>query len=171
MSENEVKELEEQLLSCPFCGGRAYVNYVEPLIGGEIDFEGAYFIHCERCGCSMDNLPSKEAVLSNWNQRASKSTGKTSTNMHELAALVVNTNSYNKYGSAIIAIARIKNYSDSFYNDDVVKIQKRDNGSIHIFCRGFSYFDSYLEHYDTQNTEVLVKLFEQLIFDWASYRN
>lgn len=60
-----LKEYEEQLKPCPFCGGKAR------LMAWDIDLETYYFVNCRKCEvkpCTARHTNIKYAVKA-WNKR------------------------------------------------------------------------------------------------------
>lgn len=65
---------EIKLLPCPFCGGEAIINTIEPHkhqtpFGGLMpDYEGETFIECVYCSCGISAETEAEAIKK-WNTR------------------------------------------------------------------------------------------------------
>ena len=57
-----MKEIENGLLSCPFCGGPAKVTK-------EAD---EYKVFCRNCGASTYSFSTEEDVINAWNERVEK---------------------------------------------------------------------------------------------------
>ena len=60
-----LKEYEEQLKPCPFCGGKPKIR------AWDIDFETYYFVNCRKCEvspCTARHTNIKYAVKA-WNKR------------------------------------------------------------------------------------------------------
>ena len=61
-----IREHEEMLKPCPFCGGKARIRVTR-----DIDFESYYFVNCRKCEvkpCTASHTNIKSAVKA-WNKR------------------------------------------------------------------------------------------------------
>lgn len=56
-------EAEEELLSCPFCGGNAESQFVP-------SFRNSYFVRCKICLSSIRGYDTKDKAIAAWNRRA-----------------------------------------------------------------------------------------------------
>jgi Lar family restriction alleviation protein len=67
------------LLPCPFCGGEAIIDYVEPhthfIAAFMPDSEGAHFIECTGCTAAMSGGPDREKAIAAWNKRSEPKEG------------------------------------------------------------------------------------------------
>lgn len=57
---------EQELKPCPFCGGKAYIEYFTPT--------GVWLIHCPKCNalfskCTEAENTGKKATMNLWNRR------------------------------------------------------------------------------------------------------
>ena len=62
---------DKRLKSCPFCGGEAVLNVVEPhihIFAEMPDYHGGAFIECSKCTCAMSGETAEE-VIKAWNTR------------------------------------------------------------------------------------------------------
>ena len=63
---------ETKLKRCPFCGGEAMMNTVEPHTHSFAtwmpDYSGGTFIECSECSCGISGDTEEEAI-SQWNTR------------------------------------------------------------------------------------------------------
>jgi len=55
---------KDTLRECPFCGGKAKVNY----FGNEYHIP-FYSVSCSECGCKQASSIHKESVINAWNRR------------------------------------------------------------------------------------------------------
>lgn len=55
-------EAEEELLPCPFCGGKASAI--------DSKFSLATFVRCDNCHSTTGNFKTKEMAIAAWNRRA-----------------------------------------------------------------------------------------------------
>ena len=65
------KEYQNTLRRCPFCGGEAIINVIEPHDHVFVDlppYDGGAFIECLGCTCAMAGKMEKE-VIEAWNTR------------------------------------------------------------------------------------------------------
>lgn len=64
--------MNEELKCCPFCGGKAIINTIEPhthlLAKFMLDYAGETFIECSNCTCCINAKTEKEAITV-WNKR------------------------------------------------------------------------------------------------------
>lgn len=64
--------MNEELLNCPFCGGKAVINTIEPhkheFAKFMPDYGGGTFIECTGCTCAISAETEQEAI-SAWNKR------------------------------------------------------------------------------------------------------
>ena len=62
----------EELKHCPFCGGEAVIEIVEPhshiLSTFMPDYGGGAFIECKKCTCAI-SAETKEEAIEAWNRR------------------------------------------------------------------------------------------------------
>ena len=62
-----------ELKKCPFCGGEAIINEIEPhthiFSTFMPDYEGATFIECSECTCGVSG-ETREGAIEAWNRRA-----------------------------------------------------------------------------------------------------
>jgi hypothetical protein len=69
----EISNAEKELLSCPFCGSKAVINYVPP--HGHVfasfmpDCHGSYFIECTGCTAAIAGGHDLISAVAEWNQR------------------------------------------------------------------------------------------------------
>jgi len=75
-----IKEAEDKLLGCPFCGSKALINYIPPHCHGGIasfmpDCEVAHFIECSGCTCAVSGGADLEKAVASWNMRAEREKG------------------------------------------------------------------------------------------------
>lgn len=64
--------MSEELKPCPFCGGKAVIEVVEPhkhIICKMPVYKGGAFIECTECGCAISGETEIE-VTEKWNRRA-----------------------------------------------------------------------------------------------------
>lgn len=65
--------MEDFLKPCPFCGGKPYVNVIEPhthyIVPGIPDYSGGAFVECSECSCGISG-DNREDAIKNWNRRA-----------------------------------------------------------------------------------------------------
>ena len=62
---------ETELKPCPFCGGKAFMEVIEPhehFIADLPDYGGGAFIECTNCTCSM-SAKTEEKAIEAWNRR------------------------------------------------------------------------------------------------------
>ena len=62
---------EKELLPCPFCGGKAFMQVIEPhkhFIAELPDYGGGAFIECSKCTCAM-SCETEEKAIEVWNRR------------------------------------------------------------------------------------------------------
>ena len=63
--------MNEELKPCPFCGGEAVINVIEPhehVVVNLPPYPGGAFIECTGCTCAMSGQ-SEEEVIEAWNTR------------------------------------------------------------------------------------------------------
>jgi catechol 2,3-dioxygenase-like lactoylglutathione lyase family enzyme len=70
----KIREAEGRLKPCPFCGGKAFINYVPPHThGGPAGFmpdcKGEHFIECTGCTCAIAGGPDLDETIADWNKR------------------------------------------------------------------------------------------------------
>lgn len=65
--------MSDTLLPCPFCGGEAIINDVEPhthyIIKHMPDYLGGTFIECVACTCGIGGEEPRESIIAAWNRR------------------------------------------------------------------------------------------------------
>lgn len=64
--------MSEELKPCPFCGGKAVIEVIEPhehIICKMPSYTGGAFIECKECGCAISGETKIEAA-GKWNRRA-----------------------------------------------------------------------------------------------------
>ena len=66
----------EELKPCPFCGGKAFIETVEPhthtLAAFMPYYGGGTFIECQKCSCAI-SAETKEEAIEAWNRRVDAS--------------------------------------------------------------------------------------------------
>lgn len=70
--------MSTKLKPCPFCGGKAILEHIEPHSHTLIkipDYQGEYFISCSNCTC-ITSACSKELAVTLWNAREEKANEK-----------------------------------------------------------------------------------------------
>jgi hypothetical protein len=77
---SKIQEAEERLLPCPFCGGRAIINFIPPHTHGATawfmpDCQGEYFVECG-CSLAIAGGPDLEKTVAAWNSRKPTEAGK-----------------------------------------------------------------------------------------------
>lgn len=63
--------MNKELKPCPFCGGEAVINVIEPhehVVVNLPPYPGGAFIECTGCTCAMSGQ-SEEEVIEAWNTR------------------------------------------------------------------------------------------------------
>jgi len=75
-----IKEAEDRLLECSFCGSKALINYIPPHTHGGIaefmpDCEGKHFIECSGCTCAVAGGSDLENAVALWNMRVKSEKG------------------------------------------------------------------------------------------------
>jgi len=66
---------EGELKPCPFCGGEAIMDYIEPHTHSERlakimpDYKGGHFIECTGCTCALSLGNDRNAAIAAWNRR------------------------------------------------------------------------------------------------------
>ena len=63
--------MNKELKPCPFCGGEAVINVIEPhehVVVNLPPYPGGAFIECTGCACAMSGQ-SEEEVIEAWNTR------------------------------------------------------------------------------------------------------
>lgn len=63
--------MSEELKPCPFCGGKAVIEVIEPhrhIICKMPVYKGGAFIECTECGCAISGETETEAT-EKWNRR------------------------------------------------------------------------------------------------------
>jgi len=66
---------EGELKPCPFCGGKAIMDYIEPHTHSERlakimpDYKGGHFIECTGCTCALSFGNDRNAAIAAWNRR------------------------------------------------------------------------------------------------------
>ena len=63
--------MNETLKPCPFCGGKASIRTVTPIIVGASKDTGygGFFVMCDKCLISSNNYSTAEIAAEHWNRR------------------------------------------------------------------------------------------------------
>lgn len=64
--------MADNLKPCPFCGGKAKINYLPPFVHPKTGRKGIERrqVYCDNCGVVTAGMVSEEAAIEAWNRRA-----------------------------------------------------------------------------------------------------